>query len=242
MTTNAAVGTTLITGANRGIGLELVRQYAAEGWSVVATCRDPEGATELQAIAAANPAVGVERLDLADLADVDAFADRFGDRPIDVLFNNAGTMGPLPLEDHIHRQRFGGLDYELWAHIHLVNTIATVKLTERLAANVIASERRTIVMVSSTAGSIGESDRNAMAYTTSKAALNKAATIIARTLRADGVIVLALCPGHVKTRLGLGGASLEIEDSVRGIREVVGGLTLEDSGTFRRYNGESIAW
>lgn len=240
--THTDARTTLITGANRGIGLELVRQYAADGWRVIGTCRDPQSADELQALADEYDAVTVEALDLSDLADIDAFAARIGDQPVDVLYNNAGTMGPLPLEDHIHRQRFGGVDYDLWAEILLINTLGTVKLTEVLTENVAASRDKKIVMVSSTAGSIGDSDRGAIAYTTSKAALNKAATIIARTLKPRDVIVLALCPGHVKTRLGIGGASLEIEDSVTGVREVVGGLTMADSGTFRRYNGEHIGW
>jgi NAD(P)-dependent dehydrogenase (short-subunit alcohol dehydrogenase family) len=232
----------LITGANRGIGLELVRQYAADGWSVIATCRNPQDADELNALASASGDVRVEPLDLADAASIEQLTARLAGASIEVLINNAGTMGPLPLEDHIHRQRFGGIDYDLWAQILLANTLGTVRLTEALIDNVAASAQKKIVMVSSTAGSIGGSDRTAMAYTTSKAALNKASTIIARTVAERGVIVLVLCPGHVKTRLGIGGAGVEIDDSVTGIRSVVAGLTMADSGTFLRYNGESIPW
>jgi NAD(P)-dependent dehydrogenase (short-subunit alcohol dehydrogenase family) len=233
--------TVLITGANRGIGLELARQYAADGWSVVATCRVPQDAADLDA-AAATGDVEVHALDLADAASIAAFAAALSGRPIDVLINNAGTMGPLPLADHIHRQRFGGLDYDLWAEILLVNTLGTVRLTEALMDNVRAAGNGKVVMVSSTAGSIGGSDRTAMAYTTSKAALNKATTIIARTVAPDGVTVIALCPGHVKTRLGIGGATLEIEDSAAGVRRVIAGLTIADTGAFLRYNGETVPW
>jgi NAD(P)-dependent dehydrogenase (short-subunit alcohol dehydrogenase family) len=232
----------LVTGANRGIGLELVRQYASDGWRVIATCRDPQDAEELNALASAVEDVRIEPLDLTDAASIEQLADRLAGTAIDVLINNAGTMGPLPLEDHIHRQRFGGIDYDLWAQILLANTLGTVRLTEVVIDNVAASTQKKIVMVSSTAGSIGGSDRTAMAYTTSKAALNKASTIIARTVADRGVIVLVLCPGHVKTRLGIGGAGVEIDDSVTGIRSVVAGLTMADSGTFLRYNGESIPW
>lgn len=232
----------LITGANRGIGLELVRQYAAEGWSVVATCRDPHDADELNAVARAEGRVSIEPLDLTDAASIERLTERLAGTAIDVLINNAGTMGPLPLEDHIHRQRFGGIDYDLWAEVLLANTLGTVRLTEALIDNVAASTQKKVIMVSSTAGSIGGSDRTAMAYTTSKAALNKASTIIARTVADRGIIVLALCPGHVKTRLGIGGAGVEIDDSVAGFRGVVAGLTMADSGTFLRYNGESITW
>jgi len=232
----------LVTGANRGIGLELVEQYAALGWQVVATCREPARADELQAVAAQYPGVTVEALDLADRGTIDALAEKYREQPIDLLVNNAGTMGPLPLEDHIHRQRFGGIDYDLWADVLLANTLGTVRMTEAFVEHVAASRRRTIVAISSTAGSIGESDRTAMAYTTSKAALNKAMTIAARTLQPRGVIVAIVCPGHVKTRLGIGGAGVEIADSVAGMRTLFDSLTIADTGTFRRYNGETIAW
>jgi NAD(P)-dependent dehydrogenase (short-subunit alcohol dehydrogenase family) len=232
----------LVTGANRGIGLELVEQYAALGWQVIGTCRDPKAADELQAVADQYPGVSVEPLDLVQRDTIDALAERLSGQPIDLLINNAGTMGPMPLADHIHRQRFGGVDYDLWAEILLANTLGTVRVTEAFVEHVAASERKTIVAISSTAGSIGESDRTAMGYTTSKAALNKAMTIAARTLAPRGIIVAIVCPGHVKTRLGIGGAGVEIPDSVAGMRALFDSLTLADSGTFRRYDGASIAW
>jgi NAD(P)-dependent dehydrogenase (short-subunit alcohol dehydrogenase family) len=239
----------LVTGANRGIGLELVRRFAEDGARVIATCRDLASAERFDehvgcslAELAASHDVSVRALDLADGAGIDAFAASLRDEPIDLLLNNAGTMGPLPLEEHIHRQRFGGIDYDLWASILLTNTLGTVRLTEALADNVAASERKLIVTLSSTAGSIGDSDRGAMAYTTSKAALNKAMTIVARALAPKEVIVAIVCPGHVMTRLGIGGATLTIEDSVSGMLELFDSFTLADSGTFRRYNGETIGW
>ncbi len=232
----------LITGANRGLGLEFVRQYANDGWSVIATCRDPSAAKELAALSSVNQSVRIEQLDIADGGSIKSLAERMGDEPIDLLMNNAGTMGPLPLEEHIHRQRFGRLDYDLWAQILMTNTIGTVHMCEAFASNVAASQGRTIVTLSSTAGSIGESDRPAIAYTSSKAALNKAMTTVARTLAPQDVKVLIICPGHVKTRLGIGGASIEIPDSVRGVRHLIAESTMRDSGTFRRYDGATIAW
>lgn len=239
----------LITGANRGIGLELARRYAQDGWQVVATCRDVDRAAERDddvgtslAELAIRHDVTVELLDLAHGSTIDALAERYRGAAIDLLINNAGTMGPMPLAEHIGRQRFGGVDYDLWAEILLANTLGTVRLTEALVENVAVGGRKTVVTLSSTAGSIGESDRTALAYTTSKTALNKAMTTIARTLEPRGIIVSIVCPGHVKTRLGKGGAGVEIVDSVEGMRTLIESLTLADSGTFRRYNGESIAW
>ncbi len=232
----------VITGANRGIGLGLARKYAGAGWRVIATARDPGSADSLAQLRSGGAAVTLERLDVADAASVAEFAERVGDTAIDVLINNAGTMGPQPLAEHIHRQRFGGIDYDLWTDVLLTNTLGPVRLTEALADNVAASDRRIVVMMSSTAGSIGGSDRPAIAYTTSKAALNKATTIIARELAPRGVVVFALCPGHVKTRMGIGGATVEVDESVDGIAEVIEAATPADSGRFVRYNGEAIPW
>jgi NAD(P)-dependent dehydrogenase (short-subunit alcohol dehydrogenase family) len=232
----------VITGANRGIGLALAQRYAADGWDVIATTRVRDDAAALDDLRGSGASITVEQLDLADAASIASFVAGIGDRPIDVLLNNAGTMGPLPLQDHIHRQRFGGIDYDLWAEVLAVNTLGTVRLTEALIDNVAASSDRTIVMMSSSAGSIGGSDRTAIAYTTSKVALNKAATIIARAVEPRGVIVLVLCPGHVKTRLGIGGATVEIDDSVDGIRGIVASATMADSGRFIRYDGAAIPW
>jgi NAD(P)-dependent dehydrogenase (short-subunit alcohol dehydrogenase family) len=234
--------TVLVTGAGRGIGLELVRQYAADRWSVIACCRSPTDATELGSIARSCSAVRVEALDITDHGGIDDLAQRIRGTPIDVLINNAGIMGALPLRENLNRQHFGELDYTLWEQIFRTNTLGSVKMAEAFADAVAASNQRKIVSVSSTTGSIAESKRPALAYTTSKTALNKAMTVIAEQLRPRGIIVALLCPGYVKTRMNVGGATLEIPESVSGLRELIASLTLADSGTFRRYNGEVVAW
>jgi NAD(P)-dependent dehydrogenase (short-subunit alcohol dehydrogenase family) len=236
------MATVLITGASRGIGLEFVRQYASDQWSVIACCRLPDEATELRTVAQAYPRVSVEALDITDHAQINALARQVGDSPIDILINNAGIMGALPLRENLHRQHFGELDYGLWGEIFRTNVFGSVKMTEAFADAVAASTHKKIISLSSTTGSITEGRRPALAYTTSKAALNKAMTVIAEHLRPRGIIVALVCPGYVKTRMNVGGATLEIPESVAGLRTLIAGLTLADSGTFRRYNGESIAW
>jgi NAD(P)-dependent dehydrogenase (short-subunit alcohol dehydrogenase family) len=232
----------LVTGASRGIGLEFVRQYAAAGWRVIACCRSPGSSTELQALAKNMKAVTMEALDITDHRAIDGLARRRRGVAIDVLINNAGIMGALPFRENLHRQHFGSVDYALWDEVFRTNTLGTVKMTEAFIEHVAASHQRKVISLSSTTGSISESRREALAYTTSKTALNKAMTVIAEHLRPRGVIVSLLCPGYVKTRMNVGGAAVEITDSVSAMRRLIEAFTLADSGTFRRYNGESIAW
>ena len=236
------MATVMITGAAQGIGLEFARQYAHEGWEVVACCRLPNQAHELRALAAGLGNIRVERLDITDDQGIMQLARRMESHAIDVLINNAGIMGALPLGENLYRQHFGTLDYSLWDQVFRTNTLGAVRMTEAFMKSVAASTQRKIINLSSTTGSITESRREALAYTTSKAALNKAMTIIAEQVRSLGVIVALLCPGYVKTRMNVGGATVEIPDSVLGMRRLIDGFTLGDSGTFRRYNGDMIAW
>ncbi|MDJ0926398.1 MAG: SDR family oxidoreductase [Gammaproteobacteria bacterium] len=235
------MATVLITGANRGIGLEFARQYLADNWQVVACCRDPDQADELRALADDEHRLQVERVDVTDHAQIDALAGRFRE-PIDVLLNNAGIIGPIPIPAHIGKQHFGSLDYDLWERVLRTNTFGPIKMAEAFLPQVEASEQKKIVSLSSSLGSIAERDTPAYAYATSKTALNKAMTLLAASLRDRDVIVTVVCPGYVKTRMDFGTANVEIPDSVAGLRRLIAGFTLADSGTFTRYNGERIPW
>lgn len=232
--------TVLITGANRGIGLELARQYLDDGWRVLATCREPAAAHELLQLDQA--ALEILPLDVTDHAGIEALAAGLAGAPLDLLLNNAGIIGPVPVAEHIERQHFGQLDYALWQDVLWTNTFAPVKLAEALLPNIQAGTQKKIVTLSSTVGSIVERATPAMAYATSKTAVNKAMTLLAAELREQGIIVTLICPGYVKTRLDFGTADVEPEDSVAGIRKLIAAYTLADSGTFRRYNGDTIAW
>ena len=234
--------TMLITGANRGLGLEFVRQYAAEGWNITACCRQPGAATELQDIAAAGNNVTIEALEVTDHAQIEALARTWAARPLDVLLNNAGIIGPIPIAAHLERQHFGTLDYGVWDEVIHTNTYGPIKMAEAFLENVAISDQKKIVTLSSTVGSITEHDAPAYAYATSKTALNKAMTLLSNELRSRGIIVTLLCPGYTKTRMDLGGATVEVVDSVAGMRKLIAQMTLADSGTFARYNGERIAW
>jgi len=233
--------TVLVTGANRGIGLEFARQYLADGWRVIATLRDPANAGDLEALTGDGELI-IEGLEVTDRDQIDVLAQRYRGQTIDVLLNNAGMIGPVPIPQHIGRQHFGTLDYELWQQVLQTNTLGPMKMAEAFVDAVAASEQKKIVSLSSTVGSLVERDTPAFAYASSKTALNKAMRLLADVLRDRGIIVALFCPGYVQTRMDFGTADVQPEDSVAGLRQLIADLQPQHSGTFRRYNGETVAW
>jgi NAD(P)-dependent dehydrogenase (short-subunit alcohol dehydrogenase family) len=235
--------TILITGANRGLGLEFTRQYAADGWRVIACCRKPESADELNELAASNDSVVVEQLDVNDFSAIDALAQKYAGQSIDVLLNNAGIIGPIPIAENIERQSFGSMEYDVWAEVLRTNTFAPVKMAEAFLENVAASEQKKIVNISSTVGSITEMAIPGLAYASSKSALNRVMTIIAGQVKERGVIVAMYCPGYVKTRMdAFGYATVDIPDSIAALRPMIADLTIEQTGSYTGHDGRTIGW
>jgi NAD(P)-dependent dehydrogenase (short-subunit alcohol dehydrogenase family) len=237
------VSTVLITGANRGLGLEFTRQYADDGWKVIACCRNPGEADELGRIAADKPDVVIEKLDVADHAAIDSLGKKYAGVPIDVLLNNAGIIGPIPIAENIERQHFGSMEYDVWEGVLRVNTFGPVKMAEVFLENVAASEEKKIVTISSTVGSITEMAIPALAYASSKTALNRVMTIIAGQVKERGIIVAMYCPGYVKTRMdAFGYAMVEIPDSIAALRPMIADLTIEQTGSYTGHDGRTIGW
>ena len=216
--------TILITGAGRGIGRELARQYAADGWRVIGTVRAPSE----------HLAEAIE-LDVTDEVQVEALGSRLKGVPIDVLLCNAGIIGK-------RGNRFGSFDYADWEQILRVNLLGAAAVIEALADNVAASQRKIICVMSSRLGSISQTTGETLPYSTSKAALNLLAKGLAGTLAPRGIVVAALSPGWVKTAMGGEAAPLTPEASVSGLRRVIGGLRREDSGRFFAHDGSTIPW
>lgn len=223
------MATVLVTGANRGLGLEFVRQYAADGWTVIACCRKPAEAKELKKLAGS---IEVETLDVGVDAEIAALAKRLKGRAIDLLINNAGVYGPR-----------SGTDTTAWLGVFRVNSIAPFHLAHALADNVAKSEQKRIVSISSAMGSIGgNGSAGDYVYRSSKAALNMTMKGLSNELRDRGVIVAVLSPGWVKTDMGGRGAPLEAKDSIASLRRVIAGLKAKDGGKFFSHDGKSIAW
>jgi NAD(P)-dependent dehydrogenase (short-subunit alcohol dehydrogenase family) len=229
--------TTLITGCNRGIGLELARQYAQAGWRVFATCRNPKGAYSLNAIAAGSQGrVTVHRLDVTCAEELDGVVAAVGPTPLDLLINNAGTAGQP-------NSPFGSTDVGAWSEAFRVNAIAPVKLMEAFVTVVGKSRGRLIACLGSKMGSIsGNSSGGSYVYRSSKAALNAVVRTAALDLRPKGITVVAIHPGWVKTDMGGPNAQIAVADSVRRLRELLERVSLADSGSFLNFDGSLIPW
>jgi NAD(P)-dependent dehydrogenase (short-subunit alcohol dehydrogenase family) len=223
--------TVFITGANRGIGLEFARQYAADGWRVLGTARDPQGATELDALPGD---VTIRPLDLeADFFEID-WNGVLGAEPIDVFISNAGVMGP---------QRIDTIDDAAeWINMLAVNSVAPVVLA-KAALPLVKAACGKLIAITSKMGSIADNGSGGyIAYRSSKAALNAAWRSLAIDVRGDGVSAAVLHPGWVQTRMGGSQAPLTPAQSVAGMRRVIGNLGPEQSGSFFNYDGTVIPW
>jgi NAD(P)-dependent dehydrogenase (short-subunit alcohol dehydrogenase family) len=232
----------LITGCNRGLGLEFARQYCAAGWQVIATCRDPGDAPELQALRTAHAGLEIHALDVADFDAIGTLATRLAGRPIDVLLNNAGVFGPKASAERDLRQSFGSMDYGIWAEVLRVNLMAPMCMAEAFVGHVAASTQRKIVAISSIEGSMARAQGGIYAYKTSKAALNMLLHNLSFDLAARGIATATFCPGWIRTRMGGASAPLEAPPSIAGIRKVIENLTPQTSGRFWLWNGEHLPW
>lgn len=248
--------TVLVTGAGRGLGLEFVRQYASEGWSVLAGVRDVSRCPELRALA--NAAAGARApagvaparveehaLDIADHASIDALAAKLHGRTIDVLLNNAGTMGNGSFaEQGLQFGKFGGSDFADWEHVLRINTLAPMKMAEAFVAHVAASEQKKIVSLTSVVGSIGKNTIGSLyAYRSSKAALNAVMRSLAIDLgRQYGIIAAPIHPGWARTDMGGPRADVDPAASVAGVRKVIAGLDTDRAGRFWMFDGSELPW
>jgi NAD(P)-dependent dehydrogenase (short-subunit alcohol dehydrogenase family) len=221
-----------VTGANRGLGLEFVRQYARDGSTVIATCRDPDSADELQSL---DGDITIRKLDVTSAHDVSRIVDELEGQPIDLLVSNAATLGGP-------RSRLRNLDAHDWREAFDTNVVGAIEVPRRLWPNVAASEGRTIVIVASRAGITRDAKPGgSYIYRSTKAALNTAARMMALDLQDEGVIVAMVNPGHVVTGIGGANAPMRVDESVTAMRDVISQMTMESTGKFWHYDGRELA-
>jgi len=227
------MATVLITGAGRGLGYEFVRQYAADGWTVLATCRNPVAASMLADL---DGDITVFDLDVTRAEQIAALGHALGKRPIDVLINNAGVM-PAGIGG------IGTFDDATWHEVMAVNALGPLRLIEALAGNVAASNLKRIVAISSNMGSIGgNTDGGHLAYRSSKAALNALMRSAAIELRPQGITTVMVHPGWVRTDMGGRDAPLAVAESVAAMRALIGRLSPDMSGRYYGYDGTELGW
>jgi NAD(P)-dependent dehydrogenase (short-subunit alcohol dehydrogenase family) len=230
------MNTILITGANRGLGLEMVNQYAQDGWRVLACCRSPSQADKLHCIKEANPQIEVFELDVTDPISINRLTNQIRNVPVDILMNNAGIWGP-------QNQNFGATHPLTWIGAFKVNTIAPLFLAETLMSQIEKSELKTIANIVSDMASITlNTSGGVYIYRSTKAALNAITKSLAIDLKDKNIKVIALHPGSVKTDMGGSDAKMTPEESVKGIKTFLSQLSMKESGTFMGYNGEKLTW
>jgi NAD(P)-dependent dehydrogenase (short-subunit alcohol dehydrogenase family) len=217
----------VITGANRGIGLELARQYAAEGHEVIRAMRGTDQA---------DPPFGtVLALDVTDDISVETFVAELGDAPVDLLIANAGVIGP-------EKQSSTEMDFAGFADTLDANVLGPLRVIQALLPNLRAAPGAKIAVISSRMGSMAQTASNSVAYRASKAAVNKVVQCLAADLAGEGIAVASLHPGWVRTDMGGPGADISVTDSAAGIRSVLDRLNIETTGRFTAYDGEALDW
>ena len=222
--------TIMITGASRGLGLEFARQFYSEECRVIATCRNPKKANELNAIGD----IDVHSLDVTDDKSVENLADKLRGENIDILINNAGVIG--------QRDGFGRLDYDIWAETMDTNVFGPMRVAEAFRDNVMNSEKKQMIFITSRMGSITEAVPNAYVYRSSKAALNMAVKCLSVELEQQGLIAVLFHPGHVQTDMGGQAAPVTPQKSIEGMKNQIVALTHDDNGRFLSYDGHQIPW
>ena len=228
--------TVLITGTNRGIGLEFVQQFLARGDTVLATCRHPDSAPALQQLQKENQQLRVLGLDVASTESLQNFPQQLAADAIDIFINNAGVYGPRDAS-------FGNVDGETWMSVLQVNSIAPILLTQLLIDKLRAGIDKKLLYVTSKMGSIDDNTGGgSYVYRSSKTALNAVVKSLAVDLAADGFKAAVLHPGWVLTDMGGPNALIDAATSVAGMMGVIDSLGIEQSGSFFNYDGSVIPW
>ena len=226
----------LITGTNRGIGLEFVKHYLKKNEKVIATCRNKNSAKELLELKNTTNNLSLVELDVSNPNSINELTSKIIDQPIDIFINNAGVFGPRNTE-------FGNFNAKEWLDVFNINTIAPLLITQKILKNLRLGKNKKLVFISSKVGSIEENTGGGMyIYRSSKTALNQVIKSLSIDFKDENFIATALHPGWVQTDMGGPNALIDTKTSVKGMAEVIDSLVLKNSGRFYNYDGSSISW
>jgi NAD(P)-dependent dehydrogenase (short-subunit alcohol dehydrogenase family) len=226
--------TVLITGTNKGVGLEMAKICAARGDNVIACCRNPDSADQLKAI---EGGLHIHRLAVGDDESVAALAEQLKEQPIDVLINNAGTMGPEPKQQTSYT-----MDFEGWSDTFNINAMGPVRVMQALLPNLRMSAAPKVITISSQMGALSLDMVMAHAYCASKAAVNKFMRLASFDLKKEGIAVGLVHPGWVRTDMGGPKADLSANESAIGCISVTDALNLNNTGGFWKWDGQTHDW
>ena len=236
----------LITGANRGLGLEFTRQYLKDGWEVHAFCRQSDKAAELSAMVTDSRGnIHLREMDIGNKEQIEAAAKELKNLPIDLLINNAGIAdgygrGVYEMKEDPDIQNY---DFAFWEEMMRINTLAPAKIIGAFLENIRAGRQKKIASLSSGLGSITNlAWAGKYGYCASKAGLNMVSKGLAEWLKSENIIVISLSPGWTRTAMGGPHATNSAEESVSGMRHVISGLTLAETGRFWNFDGEELPW
>jgi NAD(P)-dependent dehydrogenase (short-subunit alcohol dehydrogenase family) len=227
----------MIVGATRGIGLELTKQYANEGNQVIACARDTANASLLNEIASGSENIKIEQLDIADAGSIESASSRIGGEAIDSVIIVAGWVGGMP-----DNQTIDNIDIDEWHNTLNINTIGPLLVAKAFKSNLAASGNGNLMILSSQLAASTWPMGGMYIYSTTKAAVSKVGQILALDWAEDPIIVSIMHPGWVQTDMGGPTAEITAEESASGIRNVLSGLTKEDSGNFYKWNGDIHPW
>ena len=226
----------LITGTNRGIGLEFVKHYLKNNEKVIATCRNRNSAKDLLELENTTSNLSLLELDVSKPNSIDEFTSKIANQPIDTFINNAGVFGPRNIE-------LGNFNAKEWLDVFNINTIAPLLITQKILKNLRLGKNKKLAFISSKVGSIEDNTGGGMyIYRTSKTALNQVIKSLSIDLKEENLIAVALHPGWVQTDMGGPNALIDTKTSVKGMAEVIDNLAPKNSGKFYNYDGSPILW
>ena len=230
------MATILVTGANRGLGIEFVEQYLNDGNEVIATYRNENSSMDLIKMGNERSNLKLLQLDVSSNKSLNSFAENLGDSQIDIFINNAGVYGP-------RNSSFGNVDEENWIPAIKINAIAPILLTQLIIKNIRSGADKKLIFVTSKMGSIDDNKGGgAYVYRSSKTALNAVVKSLSVDLENEGIVVALIHPGWVKTDMGGPNALIDKDTSVRGMTEVISNLDISSTGNFYNYDGSIIPW